>query len=90
MKIDHIALLARLKLTDEEKELFTRQLGSIIEYIDKLNQLNTSDVKPTAHVLPMKNVFRDDLQGVSLTGDMALKNAPERKGSFYKVPKIIE
>jgi len=90
MEIEYIALLARLRLTEQEKELFSKQLGSIINYIDKLNQLDTSDVEPTSHVLPMKNIFREDEQGLSLNRESILENAPSRKGGFYKVPKIIE
>lgn len=90
MEIEHIALLARLKLTDREKKLFSRQLGSIIEYIDKLNKLNTSNVEPTSHVLEIKNVFREDILMPSLPREEALQNAPEKDDSFYRVPKIIE
>jgi aspartyl-tRNA(Asn)/glutamyl-tRNA(Gln) amidotransferase subunit C len=90
MEIGHIALLARLELSEEEKELFSRQLGSIIEYIEKLNELDTASVEPTAHVLPLHNVFREDAVQPSLPRDMALQNAPERNEQFYRVPKIIE
>jgi len=90
MEIEHIAMLARLKLTEEEKKLFSKQIGSIIEYIDKLNELDTTDVAPTSHVLPMKNVFRDDKPRPSLPKDKVLQNAPNRTKDFYKVPKIIE
>lgn len=90
MEVEYIALLARLRLTDEEKALFSKQLGSIISYIDKLNQLNTSNVDPTSHVLPMKNIFRDDKQDISLSRDKILENAPSKKEGFYKVPRIIE
>jgi aspartyl-tRNA(Asn)/glutamyl-tRNA(Gln) amidotransferase subunit C len=90
MEIEHITLLARLKLTDSEKKLFSRQVGNIIEYINKLNELDTTNVEPTAHILPMKNVFREDELRPSLSQDKALQNAPDKKASFYKVPKIIE
>lgn len=90
MQIGHIALLARLNLSQEEKDLFSRQLGSIIEYIKKLNELDTSNVEPTAHVLPLHNVFREDKVQPSLPREMALQNAPERNEQFYRVPKIIE
>ncbi len=90
MEINHVALLARLKLTDREKELFSEQVVGIIEYIDKLNELDTSGIEPTAHVLPMKNIFREDKLRTSLPRDSALQNAPERDDSFYRVPKIIE
>lgn len=90
MEIEHVALLARLKLTDKEKELFSRQVGGIIEYIDKLNELDTADVEPTAHVLPVKNVFREDRLTPSLPRDKVLQNSPGKDETFYKVPKIIE
>ena len=90
MEIEHVALLARLKLSDSEKKLFSRQVGSIFDYINKLNELDTADIEPTAHVLPMKNVFREDKLRPSLPRDNALQNAPERNDSFYRVPKIIE
>ena len=90
MKIDHIAMLARLKLTNDEKEVFSGQLDSIIEYINKLNELDTKNIEPTAHVLDLKNVFRDDELRPSLPVDNALRNAPERMENFYQVPKIIE
>ena len=90
MEIGHIALLARLELSEEEKALFSRQLGSIIKYIEKLNELDTASVEPTAHVLPLHNVFREDEMQPSLPREMALQNAPERSEQFYRVPKIIE
>ncbi len=90
MEIGHVALLARLKLSDDEKELFSRQVGSIIDYIDKLNELDIKDIEPTAHVLQVKNVFREDLSRPSLPREKALQNAPENNEKFYRVPKIIE
>ncbi len=90
MKIEHVSILARLALANEDKELFSKQIGRIIEYMDKLNKLNTANVEPTAHVLPMKNVFRDDALKPSLPKDKALQNAPNRSDDFYAVPKIIE
>jgi len=90
MDIEHIVMLARLELTREERELFSKQLGNIIEYMDKLNELDTATVNPTAHVLPMKNVFREDVLKPSLPKEKALQNAPSRTDDFYRVPKIIE
>jgi aspartyl-tRNA(Asn)/glutamyl-tRNA(Gln) amidotransferase subunit C len=90
MEIEHVALLARLKLTNSEKKLFSQQVGSIIEYINKLSELETSGVEPTAHVLPINNVFREDKLKASLPRAKALGHAPERNDSFYRVPKIIE
>ena len=90
MDINHVASLARLKLTDAEKEQFEKQVGSIINYIDKLNELDTSSIEPTAHVLPISNVFREDQLRTSLPREKALQNAPEKGDGFYRVPKIIE
>ena len=89
-EIEHIALLARLSLSEEEKEMFGSQLSSILDYIDKLNELDTSAVQPTSHVLCLHNVMRDDLPGSSITREDALSNAPVHTDKFYRVPKIIE
>lgn len=89
-EIEHIALLARLSLSEEEKEMFGSQLSSILDYIDKLNELDTSAVQPTSHVLSLHNVMRDDLPGSSITREDALSNAPVHTDKFYRVPKIIE
>jgi aspartyl-tRNA(Asn)/glutamyl-tRNA(Gln) amidotransferase subunit C len=90
MDIEHAVLLARLKLTESEKEFFPEQVERIISYMDQLNELDTSSVEPTAHILPLKNVFREDDITESLPQDKAMHNAPKRDGSFYRVPKIIE
>lgn len=90
MEIGHAALLARLKLTDNETELFSRQVSSIIEYIDKLNELDVKDIEPTAHVLQVRNIFREDKSIPSLPREQALQNAPDSNENFYRVPKIIE
>ena len=87
--VEHVALLARLELTAEEKELYTKQLNDILLYADMLNQLNTDGVPPTAHVLPLHNVFRDDVPGEHLTTEDVLANAPRRDGPFFIVPKIV-
>lgn len=83
-------MLARLQLTEDEKGLFSKQVGSIIDYVDKLNDLDTTGIEPTAHVLPIKNVFREDKATPSLPPDAALSNAPDKDVGFYRVPKIIE
>jgi aspartyl-tRNA(Asn)/glutamyl-tRNA(Gln) amidotransferase subunit C len=90
MEIGHVALLARLKLSDDEKEQFSRQVGSILDYINKLDELDIKDVEPTAHILKVRNVFREDKSRPSLPREKALHNAPESNGNFYRVPKIIE
>jgi len=91
-EVEHVARLARLALTEDEKERFTAQLGSILEYIEKLNRLDTQDVPPTTHVLPVANVWREDHaepNRLGSTNDL-LANAPEREGPFFKVKKVIE
>ena len=88
--VEHVAKLARLEYSDAEKELLTKQLDAILTYVDKLGELDTKGVEPTSHVLPIKNVFKDDTPRPSLTPDEALANAPDRSGDFYRVPKIIE
>ncbi|MEE9557877.1 MAG: Asp-tRNA(Asn)/Glu-tRNA(Gln) amidotransferase subunit GatC [Candidatus Brocadiales bacterium] len=89
--IDHVALLARLELSDEEKEVFTTQLEDILKHIEKLKELDTSQVEPMAYVATTaKNVFREDEARPSIDLEEALKNAPSRSGDFFKVPKVIE
>jgi aspartyl-tRNA(Asn)/glutamyl-tRNA(Gln) amidotransferase subunit C len=89
-EVEHVARLARLELTDEEKERMRAQLDSILTYIDKLNELDTSAVEPTSHVLPMMNVFRDDEVRPSLSQEETLANAPDRQDLFFRVPRILE
>ena len=88
--VEHIAHLARLSLSESEKELFSHQLGAILEYVKKLNELDTAGIEPTSHVLEMNNVMREDTLRASLPPDTALANAPDRSGNFFRVPKIIE
>lgn len=88
--VEYVAKLARLKLSEKEKEKFTKQLDQILKYVDKLNELDTEKVKPTSHVLPLKNVFREDKAGKSLKVEKVLENAPEKVKGFFKVPKVIE
>ncbi|MEW6162250.1 MAG: Asp-tRNA(Asn)/Glu-tRNA(Gln) amidotransferase subunit GatC [Nitrospirota bacterium] len=89
-EIEHIASLARLYLSEEEKELFGSQLSSILDYMEKLNELDTKDIEPISHVLPLSNIMRDDTLGYSIPRSDALMNAPDRTDKFYRVPKIIE
>lgn len=84
-----MALLARLELTEEEKERYTSQLNVILEHVRKLNRLDTSQVEPMAHVLPLQNVFREDVIQESMDRDLVLQNAPAREGGTFKVPRII-
>ncbi len=88
--VEYVAKLARLSLSDEEKNEFAVQLNDILTYMDKLNELDTKEVEATSHVIPVKNVFRaDDIRG-SLPREPSLGSAPEAEKGFYKVPKIIE
>jgi aspartyl-tRNA(Asn)/glutamyl-tRNA(Gln) amidotransferase subunit C len=89
-EVEHVARLARLELSEDEKETMTRQLDSILGYMDKLNELDTSHVEPTSHVIPMVNVMREDEVRPSLSPEDALANAPDREDAFFRVPRIIE
>ena len=88
--VEHIAKLARLRLTEEEKLRFQKELGKIIEYFDQLKKLNTEGVPPTTHVVPLENVLREDKVTPSLPVEEALANAPDRKGNYFRVPKVVE
>jgi aspartyl-tRNA(Asn)/glutamyl-tRNA(Gln) amidotransferase subunit C len=88
--VEHVANLARLALTEEEKELFREQLSSILAYAQRLQSLDTDDIPPTATVLPLQNILRDDEVQPSLARDDALANAPDREGAFFRVPVILE
>ncbi|MHB8881230.1 MAG: Asp-tRNA(Asn)/Glu-tRNA(Gln) amidotransferase subunit GatC [Thermodesulfovibrionales bacterium] len=90
ISIDHVSRLARLSLSEGEKARFGSQLDGILAYVDKLNELDTRDIGPTSHVVPMRNVVRPDSVVPSLPVDEALRNAPDATGEFYRVPKIIE
>ena len=89
-QVRKVAKLARLELTDAEEQEFTGQLGAILGYVDKLNELETTDVEPLAHCLPITNVLRKDEVRESLGTEQVLANAPQRDGSFFKVPKILD
>jgi aspartyl-tRNA(Asn)/glutamyl-tRNA(Gln) amidotransferase subunit C len=89
-EVDHVALLARLKFDETEKERFTIQLNTILEYMDKLKELDTTQVEPTFHALARTNVFREDRVLSSNPQDLSLSNAPDPDRGFFRVPKIIE
>lgn len=86
----YVADLARLEFSDEELEKYVEQLGAILEYEDKLNELDTAGVVPTAHVLPVKNVLREDVVTPSLAREKALMNAPSQDQGCFSVPKVLE
>ncbi len=89
-EIQRVAMLARLRLTAEEEERFTEQLDKILQYMDKLNQLDTSEVQPLAHAVDIVNAFREDKVTNRPNVDTLLANAPARDETFFRVPKIIE
>jgi aspartyl-tRNA(Asn)/glutamyl-tRNA(Gln) amidotransferase subunit C len=89
-KVRAVAKLSRLDLTDDEVEAFRRQLSALLEYLEKLNELDTTGIEPLAHCLPVSNVFREDKAGESLGVEKTLANAPQRDGEFFKVPKILD
>ncbi len=88
--VRHIARLARLHLAEEEVATMGGQLNAIIEYVEQLGSLDTTDIEPTSHVLPLQNVMRDDCLRPSLPAGEALRNAPDPSDAFYRVPKIID
>jgi len=87
--VEHIARLAKLSFTDEEKQKFVSQFNQILDYMEKLNELDTVDVEPTYNVLDLQNVMRKDNVKTWLTQDEALANAPKKKHGFFSVPKVI-
>jgi len=89
-EVEHIAHLARIRLTAKEKELFARQLTRVLEYMEKLNELDTAQVQPLSHPLDIKNVFRMDEVSPSLTPEEALENAPLKDKHFFRVPQVVK
>lgn len=87
--VEKIAELARLKFTDDELENFTPQMNEILSYMDKLNELDTQNVKPLSHPVEQTNVFRKDELKNSISTEEALKNAPDKTETHFKVPKVI-
>jgi len=89
-QVKKVAKLSRLQLSEEEVKEFAGQLSAILDYMEKLNELDTTNVEPLAHCLPITNVFRADEVKESLGTEKTLANAPQRDGDFFKVPKILE
>ena len=89
-QVRKVARLARLELEEREVEEFAGQLSSILEYVEKMNELDTEGVEPLAHCLPISNVLREDVARESIGSEAALANAPQRDGEFFKVPKILD
>ena len=89
-QVDHVARLARLELSAADKERMRSELDGILSYIDKLRALDTRDVEPPSHAVPVTNVMRDDVERPSLPQEDMLANAPDRHRDMFRVPKIIE
>ncbi len=89
-QVEYVAKLARLNLTEIEKTKLTKDMESIINFADKLNELDTTGVEPTALVIPIQNVFREDIVHTSYDRDKILANAPSKENGCFKVPKIVE
>ncbi|MBS4032396.1 MAG: Asp-tRNA(Asn)/Glu-tRNA(Gln) amidotransferase subunit GatC [Clostridiales bacterium] len=89
-EVAHVARLARLEMDDSEMEAYTEQLNAILQYADKLNRLDTEKIQPTAHVLPLNNVFREDRVRPCLPREEALANAPDEEDGMFRVPRVIE
>jgi len=88
--VAYVATLARLNLSEEETRLFQKQLGDVLKYADKLNEVDVSRVEAAAHAVPMFNVFREDQPGDCLTPEEALSNAPRKANNLFIVPKVVE
>lgn len=88
--IEYVGILAKLELSDEEKERAKKDMGEMLDYIDKLNELDTAGVEPMSHVFPVQNVFREDVVENGDDRDNMLRNAPEAKDGCYQVPKTVE
>jgi aspartyl-tRNA(Asn)/glutamyl-tRNA(Gln) amidotransferase subunit C len=85
----HIARLSRIELDESRLDSHSQQLGRIVEYFDKLNELDTDKVEPLTHAVELSNILAVDEVGSSLSTEEALANAPEQEGSFFKVPKVL-
>lgn len=88
--VENVALLSRLNIKEDKMDENINYLKDFLSYVDILKKLDTDNVKPTAHVLPVHNVFRDDIVKPSLDREMALQNAPHKENGYFCVPKILE
>ena len=88
-QVRHVARLSRLHLSDDQLAQFTEQLGEVLDYVDKLSELDTTDVEPLATAMDMTNVLRQDAAETGLTNEQALHNAPDQSPPYFKVPKVI-
>ncbi len=89
-EVEHIAYLSRLSLSEEELKTFQVQLSKILDFVEKLNELDTEGIDPKFHIIPEENVLREDVPGVSLSRDKIFSNAPETDGKYFIVPKVVK
>lgn len=90
INIEHVATLARIALTDDEKRIFASQLGDVLAYIEKLREVDVSGVEPMAHAFPVFNVWMEDVSGPALPVESVLRNAPASRDNMISVPKVVE
>ena len=88
--IEYVSILAKLELSDDEKEQAKKDMGRMLDYIDKLNELDTEGVEPVSHIFPVNNVFREDVVTNGDDRENILFNAPDKKDGCFKVPKTVE
>lgn len=88
--IEYVGILAKLELSEEDKENAKRDMGNMLDYIDKLNELDTEGVEPMSHIFPVNNVFREDIVTNKDDSDNILKNAPQKKNGSFMVPKTVQ
>ena len=86
--VEHVAKLARLDLTEEEKVKFSKQLGDVLKYVEQMNEVDTSNVEPMAHAIDFVNVMREDVVKYEQSKEELMKNAPDAEDGLFKVPKI--
>ncbi|WP_163329487.1 Asp-tRNA(Asn)/Glu-tRNA(Gln) amidotransferase subunit GatC [Desulfurobacterium thermolithotrophum] len=89
-EVRHIAMLSRLNLEEGEIEKFQVQLSEILNFVEKLNELDTEGIDPKFQIIPPQNVLREDVPGVSLSGEKVFMNAPETDGQYFIVPKVVK
>ena len=89
-EVRYIAMLARLRFSEEEEQHLAEQMSDILAYMEKLNELDTTDVPPMSHVLDLYNVFREDVARQRITPEEGLRNAPDADSDYFRVPKVIE
>ncbi len=88
--VKHVARLSRLEFKEKELEGFTEKFASVIEYVEKLKEVDTEGVEPTYHVHPIKNIMRDDKMGKSLDRKKVLQNAPDKENGYFKIPRVLD